>query len=70
MKELEKGLKEQKGFATSWEEQHYQQTKPSRTPRDWNTNQWVDMERHMTLVAYAAEDRIISHQWEKKPLVQ
>jgi hypothetical protein len=34
MVKLEKGLKEMKGFVTPKEEQHYQPTTPSRTPRD------------------------------------
>jgi hypothetical protein len=31
---LEKELAELKGFATPWEEQQYQPTRPPRTPRD------------------------------------
>jgi len=34
MEELEEGLKELKGFAIPQEEQQYQTTRPSRTPRD------------------------------------
>jgi hypothetical protein len=34
IEELEKGVKELKGFATPQEEQQYQPTSPSRAPRD------------------------------------
>jgi hypothetical protein len=34
MEELEKGLKELKGFATPLEEQQYQPARPSRAPRE------------------------------------
>jgi len=34
MEELEKGLKELKGFATPQEEQQYQPTRTPRAPRD------------------------------------
>jgi hypothetical protein len=34
MEELEKGLKELKGFAAPSEEQQYQPTRPPRAPRD------------------------------------
>jgi hypothetical protein len=34
IEELEKGLKELKGFATPKKEQQYQPTRPSRAPRD------------------------------------
>jgi hypothetical protein len=32
--EIEKGVKELKEFATPWEEQQYQPTRPLRAPRD------------------------------------
>jgi hypothetical protein len=34
MKELEKGLKELRGFAIPYEEQRYEPTSTSRPPRD------------------------------------
>jgi hypothetical protein len=34
MEELEKGLKELKGFTTPYEEQQYQPTRSPRAPRD------------------------------------
>jgi hypothetical protein len=34
MEQLEKGLKELKGFATPYEEQQYEPTRPPRAPRD------------------------------------
>jgi hypothetical protein len=54
MKELEKVPKELKGSATLKEEQRYELTS---TPRA------------VSLVAYVAEDGLVSHQWEERPLV-
>jgi hypothetical protein len=54
MKELEKVPKELKGSATLEVEQQYELTS---TPRA------------VSLVAYVAEDGLVSHQWEKRPLV-
>jgi hypothetical protein len=34
MEELEKGLRYVKGFATSYEKQQYESTRPPRAPRD------------------------------------
>jgi hypothetical protein len=53
MKELEKVPKELKGSATLYVEQQYELTS---TPRA------------VSLVAYVAEDGIVGHQWEERPL--
>jgi hypothetical protein len=34
-------------------------------PRDWTTNQRVQMERPMTKATYVAEDGLVEHQWEE-----
>jgi hypothetical protein len=69
MEELEKGLKELKGFAAPWGEQQCQQTRIPRAPGDWTTNQRVHVERSMTLAAYVvAGDDLIGCQWEERPL--
>ena len=37
-------------------------------PRDWTTNQRVHMEGPMALATYVAEDGLVGHQWEERPL--
>jgi hypothetical protein len=44
------------------------QTPPPGAPRDWTTNQRVHMEGPMALATYVAEDGLVGHQWEEKPL--
>jgi hypothetical protein len=62
MEELEKRLKELRGFAAPWKEQQCLQARPSGAPRDWTTNQRIHMEGPMTLAAYVAEDVLGGHQ--------
>jgi hypothetical protein len=40
----------------------------SRAPRDWTTNRRIHMEPLMALAAYVAEDVLVGHQWEERPL--
>jgi hypothetical protein len=54
MKELKKVPKELKGSATLLEEQQYELT--SKPPE-------------LFLVSYVAEDGLVGHQWEERPLV-
>ena len=68
MEDLEKRLKELRGFAAPWGEQQCQLARPPRARRDWTTNQRVHMEGPMALVTYVAEDGLIGHQWEERPL--
>ena len=68
VEELEKGLKELRGFAALWREQQCQQTRPLRAARDWTTNQRIHVEGPMALAAYVAEDGLIGHLWEERPL--
>jgi hypothetical protein len=56
--ELEKGLKELKGFATLQEEQQYQPTRRPTALRNYAINQGV----HMAPAAYIAEDCLVMHQ--------
>ena len=67
MEELEKQLKELRGFAVSWGEQQCQLARPFRVPGDWTTNQRVHMKQPMVLAAYVAEDGLVGHQWEERP---
>jgi hypothetical protein len=53
MEELEKLPKELKGSATLWVEQQYELTS---TPE------------LVSLAAYVAEDGLVGHQWEERPL--
>jgi hypothetical protein len=68
MEELEKGLRELRGFAAPWREQQCQQARPPRDPRDWTTNQRVQMEGPMVLATYVEEDDLVGHQLEERPL--
>jgi hypothetical protein len=68
MEELEKGLKELRGFVASWGEQQCQQARISRVPRDWTTSQRVHMEGPMTLAVYVIEDGLVGHPWEEQTL--
>jgi hypothetical protein len=62
MKELEKELKELKGFSTV-------STNPTPPPPRASFNQRIHMEQPMTPAAYVAEDDFVGHQWEEWPLV-
>ena len=68
MEELEKELKDLKGFAAPWREQQCQMARTPGTPGDWTTNLRVHMEGPMALTAYVAEDCLVGHQWEERPL--
>jgi hypothetical protein len=57
MKELEKVPKELKGSATLWEKQEYELISTTPPPE------------FVSLVAHVAEDGLVGHQWEEKPLV-
>jgi hypothetical protein len=43
MEEMEKGLKNLRGFAAPWREQQYQQTRYTGAPWDWTTKQRIHM---------------------------
>ena len=42
---------------------------PPRAPREWTTNQKIHMVGPMALAAYVAENGLVGHLWEKRPLV-
>ena len=54
MEKLEKAPKELKGSATLYVEQQYELTSAPES---------------LCLVAYVAEDGLVSYQWEERPLV-
>jgi hypothetical protein len=59
---LEKGLKELRRFVAPWREQQCQLTRSPEVPRDWTTNQRIQMEGPMAPAAYVAEDGLVGHQ--------
>jgi hypothetical protein len=63
MEELEKGLKELKGFVTPEEEQKYQPTRPPELP---GTKPPI---KDQPMPPAASEDGLVKHQWEERPLV-
>jgi hypothetical protein len=69
MEELEKGLKELRGFAAPRRKQQCQLARPPtpRAPKDWTTNQRIHMEQPIVLDTYVAEDGLVGHQWEERP---
>jgi hypothetical protein len=67
MEELEKGLKELRGFAT-WVEQQCQLARPPKAPRDLTTIQRAHIQGPMALAAYVAEGDFVGHRWEEKSL--
>jgi uncharacterized lipoprotein YmbA len=69
MKEQEKVLRELKGFATLQEEQQYELTSTPRALWNDTTNQRKHMVELVALAAYVAEDGLVGHQWEERPLV-
>ena len=54
MEELEKGMKELRGFTALWGKQQCQQDRPPGPPREWTTNQRTHMEELMNLATYVA----------------
>ena len=62
MEELEKGLKELRGFAAPWREQQCQHARPSEflgTGPPTKEYTWRD---RMALATYVAEDGLVGHQ--------
>ncbi|KRY64502.1 hypothetical protein T4D_3595 [Trichinella pseudospiralis] len=51
------------------EEQQYQTTRPHKAPKGQITKQRVHIEVQMSAALYIAEDCLIWHQQEERPLV-
>ena len=64
MEELEKGLKELRGFVAPWGDQKCQPARPSGAPGVWITNQRVHMEGPIAPATCVAEDGLVGHQLE------
>jgi hypothetical protein len=67
MEDLEKGLKELKGFATHRKSNNINQPDTPKALRDETTNQGVHMEGSTAPATYVAEDGLVWYQWEEKP---
>ena len=65
--ELEKGLKELRGFADPWREQQCQQARHSGAPGNCTTNQRIHMEGPMALAEYVAEMALIDISGRRGP---
>ena len=61
-----------RGFADPWGGcrgvQQCQPVRPSKAPGDWTVNQRIHMEGPIALATYAAEDGLVGHHWEERPL--
>jgi hypothetical protein len=65
VEELEKGLKELRGFSAPRGEQQCQLTRHPGAPGDWTTNQRIHMEGSRAPATYVVEDGLVGHQWEE-----
>ena len=80
MYDLEKGLKELRGFAAPWREQRCEGAEGLCSPMEgatlstdqtpgasgnWTTNQRV----HMAQIAYVTADGLVGHQWGVRPKI-
>ena len=69
MEGLEKGMKELRGFAAPlWGATlSTGQTPHTKAPRNWTSNQRIQMEEPRGPATYVAEDGFVGHQWEEQP---
>jgi hypothetical protein len=68
MKELEKVPRELKGAEASQKGHQYELTRTPRALWNYTTNQRKHMVALVALAIYVAEDGLVSHQWEERPL--
>jgi hypothetical protein len=69
MEELEKGLKELRRFAAPWREQHCQQDRSLELPGTGPpTKEYTWRDPWCWPHMYVAEDGLVGHQWEERPL--
>jgi hypothetical protein len=69
VEELEKRLKELRGFSAPWREQQCQPDRPLRDHWDWTTNQRIQMESPIALATYVAEDGLAGISGMRGPSV-
>jgi hypothetical protein len=58
-----------KGTEAPQKEHQYELTGTFRAPWNYTTNQRKHMVELVTLDIFVAEDGLVSHQWEERPLV-
>ena len=68
IEELEKGLKELRGFAAPSGDQQPQLARTPGAPGAWTANQRVHMEGPIAQAAYVAEDGLVGLRWVERPL--
>ena len=69
MEKSEKGMKGLRGFAAPWRKEQYQQARPPPPELlDTGPSTKENMEEPVALAAYVAEDGLVEHQWEQRPL--
>ena len=68
MKELEKELKELRGFQPHGWSNSVNRPDLPELPGDWTTNQSVHMKGPIAPATYVAEDGLVGYQWEEQPL--
>jgi hypothetical protein len=61
--------RELKGTKAPLKEHEYELTSTPRAPWDYTTNQRKHMVELVALAIYVAEDGLVGHQWEERPLV-
>ena len=61
--------RELKGTEAPYKKHQYELTSTPRAPWNYTTNQRKHRERVVSLAEYVAEDCLVSHQWEERPLV-
>jgi hypothetical protein len=62
-------LRELKGIEAPWKDHQYELTSTPRAPWNYTTNKRKHMVELVALAIYVAEDGLVSHQWEERPLV-
>jgi hypothetical protein len=61
--------RELKGTEAPYEEHQYKLTSTPRAPWNYITNQRKHIVELVALAIYVAEDDLVGHQWEERPLV-
>ena len=66
---VKEGTERAGGFCSPMEAATVSIGQTPRAPGDWTTNQRIHIEGPMALAAYEAENGLVRHQWEERPLV-
>ena len=68
MEELEKELKDLRGFKAPWREQQCQQARRPQSSQGLDHQPKNTHGAIMGLATYVAEDGLVGYQWEERPL--